>query len=200
MSQLSHNLSVNEESKTSSTSSLAIVLSSENGYTSELTGRFFAAVPGEGTFGLLDTGAVLWSASKTLSKWIECPFCGLGQRKKEQSPDPSPSPPRPPASFGVLELGAGYGLPGIVAATLLSSGDKVVLTDVDTVPALSRARESIARNTASADEAARLSVFSLDWGLGDDSKGETPGGGGGGGGGGLHGLEWVDLFIASDCL
>jgi len=197
--------SADGEKRNDAATSLSVVLSSKNGFTSKVDpGRFFAAGTGEGTFGLLDTGAVLWSSSKTLSCWLECDQCGIKKEKEMQKK----------GSFGVLELGAGFGLPGLVAASLLAHNDAVALTDVDTAVAVQRANDSIIRNTISVKEREIISFFPLDWnaanvcggGGGSSSSGGGVGGGSGGSSSGgasetsLDELGWVNVFIAADVL
>lgn len=202
---------------------LTIILA-ENGYASPWSDRYFCAVPGGGTFGLLDTGAVLWPAARTLARLVECPRCGVAQaeqaylkrQRHHHHQPPQPQPQRQDAEtassershpvdglatrreaapsggggamagsckrpFGVLELGAGFGLPAIVAAASTRSA-KVGITDVDTPAAMQRARDSIARN-ATSEEAGRTTAFPLDWGA-------AP----------FPDLGWVDVHIAADVL
>ena len=151
-----------------SAASTALVLSAENTYTSMLTGRVFkcgkAPDAGGGSgFGMLDTGCVLWSGAKALARLIECDSCGLAAFA-DAAVLAATGIPKPVVS--VVELGAGFGVPGVVAAAVGAQGSratiKVQLTDIDNATTMQRASGTITRN-CSAEEQRTISVSPFDW-------------------------------------
>jgi hypothetical protein len=154
------------------------MLSSQNTYTSLTTGRVYKCGAGgsptinSGGFGMNDTGAVLWSGAKALARLLECSHCGLGSFVANACTGVGGVG----RSVSVVELGAGFGVPGIVAASLPAlprEGDHpstpaptvtVQLTDRNTPESMARATSTVQRNCSHA-ERARIKVQPFDWGM-----------------------------------
>ena len=166
---------------------LALVLSSNEHVARG--GRVFTAVAaGDATFALLDTGAVLWGGAKALAHLVECPNCGLGRFLSSRGGAAGAEAPQAQCRVcfmpDVVELGAGAGIPGLVAAALAAPPEprlgvggaaahtglhppwdapRVLLTDVATRAAQDRLARC-ARANLRASEQARVRTGVLDFG------------------------------------
>mmetsp|Transcript_90579 Transcript_90579/g.270252 ORF Transcript_90579/g.270252 Transcript_90579/m.270252 type:complete len:283 (+) Transcript_90579:78-926(+) len=121
--------------------------------------------PGAGS----STGGVVWAGALALSELLRERWTELGG-----------SGPR----VRILEIGAGCGLPGLVAAALAGGGAEVALTDGDEAP-LDNLRHNVAVN---ADRiAAHVRVAHLVWEEVLDGRAVPP-------------MEEVDLLLGSDVI
>ena len=107
-------------------------------------GRTLLLNQSSSTFGLKDTGAIIWAGARVLARLLECERCGL---------NPLPPP------IHIIELGSGLGLPGLVAAA--TSGAFVTLTDVE--DATQRLKSMVSHSGLAESEQQRVSVQPLDW-------------------------------------